>query len=495
MTPLVLRSVRHPGDSTLLDVEIHDGRVSSVRPAGSAAASSDGAPEIVDGGGRVLIPGLWDEHVHVTTWALTTKRIDLSHAPSARAVLDIIGGLAHGPDTAGPGDTLVGVGFRDSVWPDAPSLASLDAVTGGRPTVLLSHDLHCVWMNTAAASQLGVTLEPDGLLREEPAFAVTRALAELPDALVDSWVTEAAAGAAARGVVGVVDLEMAWNIDGWQRRFGGGFRGFRVDIGVYAEHLDRAAGERLTTGAPLSQESSELLRVGPLKVLIDGSLNTRTAYCVDPYPHGGYGMLTVTEEELVELLTRVKETGFSPAVHAIGDAANRIALDAFEAVGIAGRIEHAQFLQPSEVARFGRLGVTASVQPEHALDDRDTAELNWPGRTDRAFPLRSLLDTGARLALGSDAPVSPLDPWVSMSAATARARDDGREPWHPEQAITRSEALVSSTRGRARVEEGDIADVVLVDEDPLTASDESFRTMPVAATLLGGRFTYRDSAL
>jgi predicted amidohydrolase YtcJ len=126
------------------------------------------------------------------------------------------------------------------------------------------------------------------------------------------------------------------------------------------------------------------------------------------------------------------------------------------------------------------------------LDDRDTAEANWSGRTDRAFPLRSLLDAGATLALGSDAPVAPLDPWLAMSAATTRSRLDGRGPWHPEQALTREEALRASTRGRSRIRVGDPADFAVLDGDPWAVPDAVFAEMPVAATLVAGRFTHRD---
>jgi predicted amidohydrolase YtcJ len=267
-----------------------------------------------------------------------------------------------------------------------------------------------------------------------------------------------------------------------------------VDAGVYPEHLDRARRDGMRTGQDIPGGNG-LVRVGPLKVLIDGSLNTRTAYCVDPYPHGGRGMLTVSEAELLARLLRAGESGFVPAVHAIGDAANEVALDAFEAAGIGGRIEHAQFVRQEDFARFGELGVTASVQPAHALDDRDAAESNWAGRTDRAFPLQSLLAAGATLALGSDAPVSRLDPWTAMSAATTRSGRDGRAPWHPEQAITRREALTASARGRDRIRQGNPADIAVLDADPLAVPDEMFAAMPVAATLVSGRFTYDAGAL
>jgi predicted amidohydrolase YtcJ len=431
----------------------------------------------------------------MTQWALASNRLDLSGAGSAGEAAAVVGSYLAGAGLAGrgggsePARTLVGVGFRDAIWTDQPSLDLLDRVTGGRPTALISHDLHCVWLNSAAAQTYGVPVGESGLLREEPAFALTRELGTLPDTVVDPWVHAAAGAAAARGVVGIVDFEMTWNRDPWLRRIAGGFDALRVEAGVYPQDLDRAVAEGLRTGTEVAGGRG-LLRVGPLKVLIDGSLNTRTAYCVDPYPNGGHGLLTVSEAELLALLVRARQAGFVPAVHAIGDAANRVALDAFEAAGVAGRVEHAQFVRSEDFARFGRLGVIASVQPAHALDDRDTAEVNWPGRTDRSFPLRSLLAAGATLALGSDAPVAPLDPWTAMSAATARARQDGRGPWHPEQALTRREALTSSARRRDRLRAGDPADIAVLDADPLTASDAEFAAMPVAATLVAGRFTY-----
>lgn len=491
---LVLASVRQPGESAPRNIHISKGVVTRItgtdeRPPGVRTVDLDG---------RYVIPGLWDEHLHMTQWAMAANRIDLSHADSARDAVGIIRsriaalGSPEGDDGGSP--TLVGVGFRDAVWPDAPSRAMLDSATQGLSAALISHDLHCVWVNSAAAKRYGVDVDAGGLLREDPAFALTRELGRLPDAVVDTWVRESAQQAAARGVVGIVDLEMTWNRDVWLRRVSGGFGSLRVEAGVYPQHLDRARHEAMRTGQEIPGGNG-LLRVGPLKVLIDGSLNTRTAYCADPYPHGGHGLLTVSEAELLALLVRARESGFVPAVHAIGDAANEVALNAFEAAGIRGRIEHAQFVRQEDFARFGRLGITASVQPAHALDDRDAADANWAGRTDRAFPLRSLLAAGATLAFGSDAPVAPLDPWTAMSAATTRSALDGRGPWHPEQAITRQEALMASARGRARISAGDPADIAVLDADPFGVPDGIFASMPVAATLLAGRFTYDSGAL
>lgn len=482
MTGLVLAAARQPGEVEPSHLYLRDGAVVGTLDRGEFPAGAD----IVDLDGRCIVPGLWDEHVHMTQWALHINRIDLSGAVSARdAAVVVQAGLR----SADPAVTAVGVGFRDALWPDVPRLDVLDAATGNRPTVLISHDLHCVWLNSAAGRRYDVALDESGLLREEPAFALTRRVGRLPERTVDAWVEEAARAAAARGVVGVVDLEMTWNRDPWLRRIGSGFDTLRVEAGVYPEDLDRACAEGMYTGQPVDGGRG-LLHVGPLKVLIDGSLNTRTAYCVDPYPHGGRGLLTVSDRELQELLARAADAGFVPAVHAIGDAANQVALDAFERTGKGGRIEHAQFVRREDLPRFAELGVTASVQPVHALDDRDAAEANWGGRTERSFPLRSLLDAGATLAFGSDAPVAPLDPWTAMSAAVTRARGDGRPPWHPNEAVTRLQALAASTRGRTRVRIGDPADLTVLDGDPLVVEDAVFAAMPVAATLVAGRFTF-----
>ncbi len=488
---LILAGARQPGQVALCDVEITGGIVSAVTPAGTRAGGRPRtAARVIDLDGRCVIPGLWDEHVHLTQWALAANRIDLSAARSAQEAAGTVRAALAGTREVGSPAVAVGVGFRDAIWNDAPTLELLDSVTGGRPTALISHDLHCVWLNTAAARHFNAHPGPDGLLREEPAFTVTRELGKLPDEVVDAWVRTAADEAAARGIVGVVDFEMTWNRDVWQRRFAAGFASLRVDAGVYAHDLDRAVGLDMRTGQVLPGAGG-LLRVGPLKVLIDGSLNTRTAYCIEPYPHGGRGLLTVDQADLVDLLSRARDTGFVPAVHAIGDGANEVALNAFAAAGIRGRIEHAQFVRREDFARFGTLGLTASVQPLHALDDRDAAESNWAGRTDRAFPLRSLLEAGADLVLGSDAPVAPLDPWAAMSAATTRSRADGREPWHPEQAITRRQALRASTRGRTQIRAGDPADIAVLNADPLTAPDPVFAAPEVAATLVAGRFSHR----
>jgi predicted amidohydrolase YtcJ len=478
-------------------VRIDGGIITDIAAAGAFAPTA--ADEVRDLAGRWLLPGLWDNHVHFDQWALRSQRLNLETAASASEVARIVGeSLASSPPAAG--QPLVGVQFRDGLWPDHPTVRLLDAVSGSIPVVLISADVHAVWLNSAAIALYGMSGDvrardgakgdrgdTSGLFREEPAFRVQRLSNTVPVDALDRAARLAADAAAKRGIVGIVDLEMGGTIDAWQRRSAGGQGVLRVECGVYPQRLQ----EMIDRGFRGGQELSELISVGPFKVITDGSLNTRTAYCCDPYEgmsgDHAHGLLTVTPEELLPLMRTAVAANFRPAVHAIGDRANTLALDAFEELGCTGSIEHAQLLARRDIPRFAELGVTASVQPEHALDDRDVADRYWSGRTDRAFMLRSLLDAGARLALGSDAPVAPLDSWLAMAAAVGRTRD-GREPWHPEQAITAGEALAASVRTRVAV--GQVADLVVTDRDPLTSSADQLREMPVAATLLAGRFTH-----
>ncbi|MDF1478625.1 amidohydrolase family protein [Leifsonia sp. H3M29-4] len=451
----------------IVDLRIEDGRIAEIGAIGTGD---------VDLAGRWVIPGLWDEHVHFTQWALTSQRVDLSTAASAAEAAAIVG-------AAGGEGLVIGAGFRDGLWPDAPGVELLDAATGALPAVLVSADLHSVWLNSAALEVYGHRGHPTGLLVEGDAFDVERRLGSVPVETVDGWARAAAAAAARRGVVGIVDLEMAWNLDEWLRRIAAGHDDLRVEFGVYTDHLERAIAEGLRTGRRIDA----LLTMGRFKVLTDGSLNTRTAYIHGDYDDGSHGMLTVPPERLVPLMRTASAAGIDPTVHAIGDHANTLALDAFQRVGCPGRIEHAQLLSRADLPRFAELGVEVSVQPEHLLDDRDVAERYWPGATDRAYPFRSLLDAGARLRFGSDAPVSPLDPWLGIAAAVGRSRG-GRQPWHPEQRITNAEALAASARTRVAV--GEPADLAVTERDPIAADAEALRTMPVAATMLGGRFTH-----
>ena len=487
---LRLSNARIPGRPGLFDITITDGRVAHFDQSGDAHTGRNGQLDSIDVAGGYVLPGLWDEHVHFTQWTLKSQWLDLAPARSAADAADLVRARA---ELAEPGTVIIGQGFQDGLWMDQPTAAMLDEAGEGAAVALISHDIHCVWLSSAAAALFDAHVDVTGLLREQAAFDVNRKLANVPAELLDPWAGATATQAASRGVVGIVDFEMAWSRDIWSRRVAHGIRNLRVEFGIYPEHLDQAIDDGLRTGDVID-ETDGLISVGFHKVLIDGSLNTRTAYCFDHFPElvgqpNSFGLLTVQPADLVARLRRSASAGITAAVHAIGDHAVRIALDAFEEAGVGGRIEHAQLIAAEDLPRFGELGVVASLQPEHAMDDRDVADHHWAGRTDRAFPLRSLLDAGATIALGSDAPVAPLDPWITIAAAVSRSRDN-RSPWHPEQVISAREAFAGAARGRTEVAVGDIADLVVTELDPFTATAEQLRTMPVALTLLEGRVTW-----
>jgi len=281
----VLANGRLPGSDQIVNVEVIDGtirRIGSIDPAMAAV-------ETIDLDGRWLIPGLWDNHVHFSQWAQAARRLDVSTAMSAAKAAILV---AERAATIPVGEVLIGFGFRDGLWPDAPSRELLDAAAGPIPVVLVSGDLHSCWMNSMALARYGFANHPTGLLREDDSFAVLRALDTIADLVMDGWVDEAAQMAASRGVVGIVDLEMTWSLDPWVRRIAAGTDVLRVEFGIYTEHLDRAVDLGLRSGDVIDGTDG-LLTVGPYKVISDGSLNTRTAYCFDEYPGlEGQGGLT-----------------------------------------------------------------------------------------------------------------------------------------------------------------------------------------------------------
>lgn len=468
------------------DVYVEGGRIVDLAPTGAMAPRGS----VLDADGGWLIPGLWDHHVHTVQWALVAQRVALGSATSAAHAARLMGEAP----VLGDG-RRVGTGFRDAFWADAPSRELLDAATGEVPTYLINADVHSVWMNSAAFRREGFVLADDGMVREEPAFEVSRRLNAVDPHVADGFVTAAAAEAATRGVVGVVDLDMAWNEEAWARRLAAGFDALRVEFGIYPDLLDRAIAEGLATNDLVRGASSDLVRVGPFKVITDGSLGTRTAACSHAYPGDphNHGLLTVAPDTLVDLMTRATGAGIACAVHAIGDVANSHALDAYARTGATGTIEHAQLVAAADIPRFGRLGVGASVQPEHAVDDRDLTDSIWADQTGIPYPLRSLADTGANLLLGSDAPVSPLDPWAAIAAAVFRTRD-GRPAWQPGQGIDVTTALAASThRGSTEavgVELGATADLALCASDPFALDEPGMRAMQVTATMIAGRLTH-----
>jgi predicted amidohydrolase YtcJ len=460
----------------------------------------------VDLQGRCVLPGFNDAHVHFPTWSLAQRQVRLE---GARSLAEAVALVADGLPAAPRGGWLRGLGWRDADWTEPPSRAALDAIAPDTPVILTSKDYHSLWLNSAALARAGGDLDaPGGVVERDPGGEPTGVLRETAawrfrdrhaTPSMDEMLDACRAGlriAAARGVTAVHDK------DGWMgslELFGrlreAGELTMRVWQSIPAERLPHLRELGLRSGF-----GDDLLRAGYLKVFMDGTLGSATARLLD-----GSGVEITSAERLAEIVRAAAAAGWPVGVHAIGDAANRAALDAFEAtaadwrpLGLRQRIEHAQLLDAAELSRFAAIGVAASVQFSHAPSDRDLADRVWEGHRG-AYAYRSLHEAGARLANGSDAPVEELDPLRGIAAGVLRTLDE-RPAWRPEQALTIDAALRATCvepvwlardeDRRGTLAPGKLADLVVLERDPVTCPPDELPGLGVSATLLGGRATY-----
>ena len=462
-------------------------------------------PERVDLAGRCVLPAFTDSHVHFPTWALARHDVRLEQATSVATAVALV--EAH----PRRGTWIRGTGWRDAAWPDRPTAAALDAVTGSTPVALWSKDYHSLWLNSAGLAVAKGDLEthggvverdaqgqPTGVLREESAWRFRERFVEVTE---DEWVAATREGirvANARGVAAIHDK------DGW---LGAAsiFGRIHESEGLSLRVWQSLPADRLAEVASLplrSRIGDDFLRLGYLKTFMDGTLGSQTALMLD-----GSGVEITSREELEEIILRGAEAGWPVAVHAIGDRANRNALDAFEATrdaweprGLRHRIEHAQCLDAADIPRFAKLGIACSIQLFHAASDRDLAERYWGDRLAGAYAFRSLWDSGAVVVNGSDAPVEDLDPLAGIRAGVLRTIDD-RPGWRIEEALTVEQAIIASTvtpawlagdeRRRGKLLPGFLADLVVLSRDPFLCPADELESVEVVATMVGGRWTHQ----
>ena len=340
--------------------------------------------------------------------------------------------------------------------------------------------------------------EPTGILREESAWRFReRFVTVSEDEFVDA-TREGIRIANSRGVAAIHDK------DGW---LGAAaiFGRIHESDGLTLRVWQSLPTERIPELASLplrSRLGDDYLRLGYLKTFMDGTLGSQTALMLD-----GTGVRITSREELEDIVRRAAAAGWPVAVHAIGDRANRDALDAFAAtqdawkpLGLRQRIEHTQCLDPADVPRFAALGVACSVQFTHAPSDRDLAERFWGDHREGTYAFRSLLESGAVVANGSDAPVEELDPLAGIRAGVLRTIDE-RPAWRPEEAVTVEQAIVASTvtpawlagdeRRRGKLLPGYLADLVVLSRDPFTCVSDELGTVEVVSTMVGGRWVFQ----
>ena len=519
-----------------------DGRVAAVGRASELGREASGA-ERVDLRGGLMVPGWFDAHVHLMWWGFQMREVDLRSAKTVDEALTVVATRAAALE---PGRWLTGGRFDKNLWGRWPTAAELDRATGDRPTVLRSRDGHSRWLNTAALRGAGIderTPVPDGgaifrdergrptgVLQERANELADRAAPAVTEAECDDAVALAQAEALKRGVTGVETLEQASSYAALRRMHARGKLAIRVEMGIPHRSLGQIAG--ILTQAPpgLKDQKGPVagfdlesaldsgmktgdgdgwLRLGHVKFFTDGALGSQTAALVEPYEGtDDRGILTADPVALRADVARAAAAGLAVAIHAIGDQAVRVALDAIApsrvvAPALRQRIEHAQLIRDEDLGRFGALGIVASMQPIHATSDRDLADRYWgPQRTPRAYPWRTLLERGAVLAFGSDAPVEPIDPLLGIHAAVTRKRPSDREAWTPGQRLTLDEALAAYSAGCAyatarerewgTLEPGMRCDATVLDRDLATLRGDDILDARVRATITDGVVRFAD---
>ena len=510
---------------TATALAVRDGRFVAVGDADEMVAAFPEAPRI-DAGGRTVVPGFIDAHAHLQELGLSLHRADLTDAQSPTGVVEQLRDFAADHDLP-DGAWLRGHGWDQTDWtvPRSPTRAALDSAFPERPVWLTRTDVHAGWANTAALEatvgldRLRRMSDPDGGRIERDADGTpTGVLVDAAMALVEDHLPSPTAAqkeralstalrhAAQHGITGLhdagVDLDTI-------RRFQRFIEADQFPLRVYAMIDGRGdAFDHFCDDGPVRHPSSRL-DVASVKFFADGALGSRGAALLDDYADdpGNRGLLLHDESSFRRNVQAAVECGFQVNTHAIGDRANRVVLDAYEAAMERcaapvrrPRIEHAQVVHPDDFSRFGDLGVIASVQPKFPTSDKDWAPARLgPDRLNGAYAWKSLREAGAPLAFGSDAPVEPIDPIRGIHAAVTRQDDDGHpdEGWRPEERVSRQTALHAYTQGAAyagfredslgSITPGKWADFVVLSRDLLRVSPSRLLDTEVLATYLAGR--------
>lgn len=495
------------------------GRVQALDAAAEAAIGP--GTRVVELGSRLAVPGFNDAHVHFLEGGLALLSVDLRDATSEDELARRIGERAR---SLPAGEWITGGQWDHEAWPSRrlPTRAAIDSVTPAHPVFVRRLDGHMALCNTPALQAAGITRatrdpaggaiergadgEPTGVVKDKAMDLVRQAMPARTTERMRLGVQAAMAEAARLGVTTVQDNSPPESLPVYQEMHAAGALTVRICAWRPIEVLDAL----IAAGVPAGL-GDDWLSLGALKLLADGSLGARTAAFFEDYTDepGNRGLLLKPEAETERLILAAAAHGYPLAVHAIGDRANALVLDCFDKARRATparagrwRIEHAQHVHESDVARFRELGVVASVQPFHAVDDMRFAERRLgPARARDAYRLRSFLEAGVPLAFGTDWYVEPLDPRTVLHAAVWRRGLDGEpaQGWMPQERLTMEEALHAYTAGSAwaegregvkgTLEPGRLADLAVLGQDVL-AHPEVVLQAPVDMAIVGGRIVY-----
>jgi predicted amidohydrolase YtcJ len=474
-----------------------DGRILAVGE-GARAAAGPGA-QVVRLRGRAW-PGLIDAHIHLEGLADRHLTVDLTGTASLSEALERIRSWS---SRLAEGAWVVGAGWYNDAWPEPsfPTRKQLDAAVGGRPAYLRRKDGHSAWVSSAALKLAGIDRETGdppggkidrdkrgeavGILRETAMQLVSDLLPRPSEEELDGAMERVLTDLAGLGLTAVHSMDSARGLGSWQRLRARGRLPVRITYNIPLSDLSHAERMGVRSGW-----GDAWIRIWGVKAFLDGSLGSRTAEMLD-----GSGTPRLTQAELLDLVDRCARSGLNVCLHAIGDGAVRRALDALAQRREAWRhwrprIEHAQCVNPKDMKRFARIGVIASMQPVHAVADRELANQYWPQLTAQSYAWGALERAEARLAFGSDAPVETADPLAGIDAATVWRR---KVKWHPELAVSRAVARRAYTSGAAyavgmekdlgALRPGRLCDMTVIDEGR------------VIATIVGGTVSFLRTPL
>jgi predicted amidohydrolase YtcJ len=512
-------------------VALRGGLIVAVGSDAEAMALRGPQTGVIDLEGAVVVPGLVDSHMHLMGLGKALAEVDLVGAESADdCAARVAAHLASVPDDGGAG-WIQGRGWDQNDWFGRawPERSTLDAVTAGRPCLLRRVDGHAAWANSEALRLAGVTAatpDPDGgqILRD----AAGKPTGILVDNAVDlvrdvipapslpqkaAWLERAVEHCVAHGLTAVHDAGVSWETAGVVRDMAvrrGPAGGLRLRWYGMVEDEPASLDSAFTAGPILDEHGLVTLRA--VKLYADGALGSRGALLLEDYNDrpGHRGLAVTPEAHLEAVARRAADAGFQVGAHAIGDAANRLVLDIYERVFAElvpadrrWRVEHAQILDPADIPRFAELGVIAAMQPVHCTSDMDWAdERLGADRLAGAYAWRSLLDAGAHVCGGTDAPVEAVDPLAGLYAARTRQHPDGTPigGWQPHQKLDGVTALrLATTEGayaafaehqRGMVRTGFQADLTVLDGDPTTCPAEDLLSMGVVMTVVDGRIAW-----
>lgn len=529
----------NPQQPQVQALAIRNGRILAAGSQSNVLAAAAGAQrEALDLKQRAVIPGLTDAHVHMTWYGITRQQVRLDGIESLETALHQI---ATRLPAMPPGAWVQGGGWNHTNWGISwPTRQQLDRVCGEHPAVFMRRDGHSVWVNSRALQLAGITAAtpdpPGGQIQRDTTGDATGMLFENAMELVQRVVGVPGKAARQQALRAAIDEALSYGLtslhippgprsdDGHETLTDLQMLRERDDLPIRC--LVHIAARDLPAMQALGMRSGlgdSWLRIGGLKIFADGSLGSQTAELLQPYEASDdYGTAMVEPAELDRLVEQANAAGISVIVHAIGDAANRKVLDAIERAqqamrvqqGVAGtpgrpllalpnRIEHVQLVHPDDLPRLAHLGIIASMQPIHATSDSNRAERLWGSRTRFAYALRSVLESGATLALGSDAPVDTINPWAGIHAAVTRQRPDDTPAggWHPEQRLSLDETLRGYCIGPAiasgephlkgMLAPGMLADLVVLPADPAAMPPAGLHTLKADMTMIDGRVVWQ----